>query len=149
MSDLMWIRDSRAMPWPARARRREFPIAHNNIARSRQRHVGSIDDERPLVAMTSKVEGNAIVGIQLVGRLRHAPARRDVYYDVWDDYWPDNSELPSRPCEGSSAGGSRSNSRQMQSAARHSDERELKRKERRMPHVIVKLYRRKIGAVES
>jgi hypothetical protein len=53
---------------------RNLAIAYNNIATDRQRQVGSINDKRPLVAMTCKVEGDAIVGIQVVRRLRHTPA---------------------------------------------------------------------------
>jgi hypothetical protein len=40
---------------------RNFAIALNNIAASRQRHVGPVGDERPLVDMAREVEGDAIV----------------------------------------------------------------------------------------
>ena len=33
------------------------------------------------------------------------PPGSDVYYDAWDDYWPDNSEYLARPCKRSSVGG--------------------------------------------
>ena len=49
-------------------------IARNNIAASRQRQLGSINDKGPLIAIACKVEGDAIMGLQIVGRLRHAPA---------------------------------------------------------------------------
>ena len=53
---------------------RNLAIACNYIAMSRQRHVGPVNDERPLVDVAREVEGDAIVGLQIVGRLRHAPA---------------------------------------------------------------------------
>jgi ATP-dependent DNA ligase len=52
---------------------RNLAIACNNIAASRQRHGGPVNDERPLVDVAREVEGDAIVGLQIVGRLRRIP----------------------------------------------------------------------------
>ena len=52
---------------------RNLAITRSDIAPSRQRHVGPVNDERPLVDMARKVEGDAIVDVQIVGRLRHIP----------------------------------------------------------------------------
>lgn len=49
---------------------RNLAVTCNNIAASRQRHVGPVNDERPLVDVAREVEGDAIVGVQIVGRLR-------------------------------------------------------------------------------